>query len=52
MAAWFLFSCPPTILDLQEVKAKDVEAFIPCVLGDMEYDKEVIHETLHVFTFH
>lgn len=41
----------PTIFDLQEVKSKDVEEFIPCVLGDMEYDKEVINEKLNVFTF-
>ena len=41
----------PTILDLQEVTSKDVEKFIPYVLGDMEYDKEVINEQLHVFTF-
>lgn len=41
----------PTIIDLQEVKAKDVEGFIPYVLGDMQYDKEVINEKLNVFTF-
>lgn len=40
----------PTIFDMQEVRAKDVEEFIPQVLGDMEYDKAVIHEQLHVFT--
>ncbi|MFF3102415.1 hydrolase [Viridibacillus arvi] len=41
----------PTIFDLQEVKSKDVEEFIPYVLGDMEYDKEVINEKLNVFMF-
>lgn len=41
----------PTILDLDEVKSKDVEKFISYVLGDMEYDKEVINENLNVFTF-
>lgn len=41
----------PAIMDLQEVNSKDVEAFIPDVLGDMEYDEEVIDEKLHVFTF-
>lgn len=41
----------PSIFDLQEVKSKDVEDFIPYVLGDMEYDKEVINEELNVFTF-
>jgi hypothetical protein len=40
----------PTIFDLQEVKSEDVEEFIPYVLGDMEYDKEVINEKLNVFT--
>lgn len=44
--------CPfPTVLDLEEVKAADVEKFLPVVLGDMEYDKTVINEPLHVFTF-
>ncbi|TQR19446.1 zinc dependent phospholipase C family protein [Psychrobacillus vulpis] len=41
----------PTIFDLQEVKSKEVEDFIPYVLGDMKYDKEVINEKLNVFTF-
>ena len=41
----------PAILNLQEVKSKDVEEFIPYVVGDMEYGKEVINEKLHVFTF-
>jgi hypothetical protein len=41
----------PEIIDLQEVKSKDVEGFIPYVLGDMEYEKEVINEKLNVFTF-
>lgn len=36
---------------MHEVKSKDVEKFIPYVLGDMEYDKEVINEKLNVFTF-
>lgn len=41
----------PEIIDLQEVKSQNVEEFIPYVLGDMEYDKEVINEKLNVFTF-
>lgn len=41
----------PTVFDLQEVKSKDVEHFIPYVLDDMEYDKGVINEKLNVFTF-
>ncbi len=41
----------PEIIDLQEVKSQNVEKFIPYVLGDMEYDKEVINEKLNVFTF-
>jgi len=46
-----MLSYPPTIFDLQEVKSKDVEEFIPYVVGDLEYDKEVINEKLNVFTF-
>jgi len=41
----------PTILDLEEVKSKDVEKFVPFALGDMEFDKGVINEQLNVFTF-
>ncbi|MBT2663362.1 zinc dependent phospholipase C family protein [Bacillus sp. ISL-45] len=41
----------PSIIDLEEVTSKDVEKFVPYVLGDMEYDKEVIDEELNVFTF-
>lgn len=46
-----MFRYLPAIVDLQEVKSKDVESIIPYVLGDMEYDKEVINEKLNVFTF-
>ncbi|NRF95087.1 zinc dependent phospholipase C family protein [Paenibacillus frigoriresistens] len=41
----------PTIIDLQEVKSKDVEGFVPYVLGDMEYEKEVVNQKLNVFMF-
>jgi hypothetical protein len=41
----------PTIIDLQEVKSKDVEEFIPYVLGDMECEKEVGNQKLNVFMF-
>jgi hypothetical protein len=41
----------PTICDLQEVKSKDVETFLPDVINDMEYDEDVINEKLNVFTF-
>lgn len=41
----------PTIYDLQEVNSKDVEELIPSVLGDMEYDKEVVNKRLDIFTF-
>jgi hypothetical protein len=41
----------PTIIDLQEVKSKDVEEFIPYVLGDMEYEKDVVNQKLNVFMF-
>ena len=40
----------PTLFDLQEVKSKDVEEFLPYVLSDMEYEKEVLNDNLHVFT--
>lgn len=39
------------VLDLEEVKTKDVENFVPYALGDLEYDKEVLDEPLNVFTF-
>jgi len=39
----------PTTLDFDEVTSKDVEKFVPYVLGDMEYDKEVLNEKLNVF---
>jgi hypothetical protein len=41
----------PAIIDLQEVMSGDVEAFVPYVLDDMEYDKGVQDEKLNVFTF-
>ncbi|KRG16723.1 hydrolase [Lederbergia galactosidilytica] len=41
----------PAMIDLEEVKAQDVEKFVPSVLGDMEYEEKVIHEKLNVFTF-
>ncbi|MGY5343275.1 zinc dependent phospholipase C family protein [Paenibacillus glucanolyticus] len=41
---------PSAILNLEEVKSSDVEEFIPYVLGDMEYDREVLNESLQVFT--
>lgn len=44
------FSQFPIILDLEEVTSKDVEKFVSYVLGDMEYDREVLNEKLNVFT--
>lgn len=41
----------PSIPDLEEVKSKEVEKFVPYALGDTVYDKEVINEQLNVFTF-
>jgi hypothetical protein len=41
----------PAIVDLEEVMSNEVENFNPYVLGDMEYDKEVINDQLNVFTF-
>ncbi|WP_053366552.1 zinc dependent phospholipase C family protein [Bacillus sp. FJAT-27245] len=40
----------PAILDLEEVKAQDVEKFVPYVLGDMEYGDDVLNGKLNVFT--
>ncbi|MFB7817787.1 hypothetical protein ACFC0X_26915 [Paenibacillus chitinolyticus] len=31
--------------------SKDVEGFIPYVLRDMDYEKEVVKQKLNVFTF-
>lgn len=45
------FSHVPAIIDLEVVSTEDVEKFVPYVLGDMEYDKDVINEKLNVFTF-
>ena len=45
------FSQFPEIFDLDEVKSKEVENYIPFVLSDMEYDKEVLNEKLNVFMF-
>lgn len=41
----------PTIIDLQEVKSKDVEELIPYILGDLEYEEESVNQKLNVFTF-
>jgi len=35
---------------ITEVAPSDVEAMLPDVLGDMEYDEHAIHEKLQVFT--
>ncbi|UYZ24097.1 zinc dependent phospholipase C family protein [Mesobacillus jeotgali] len=45
------FSHIPAIIDLDEVTTKEVEEFVPYVLGDMEYDEEILDEALNVFTF-
>lgn len=42
----------PTLIDLDEVKPKDIESFIPDLLVDMDYNKEVINEELSIFIFH
>ncbi|GIO96721.1 hypothetical protein J14TS5_18070 [Paenibacillus lautus] len=41
----------PEIIDLQEVKTKEVIEFVPHVLGDMNYEKQVLDEPLNVFSF-
>lgn len=40
-----------TLPELDEVKSKDVEKFVPYVLGDIEYDNAILNENLNVFTF-
>ncbi|WP_342773803.1 hypothetical protein [Cohnella pontilimi] len=41
----------PAVIDLQEVKSSDVVEFVPYVLGDMDYEQQVIDEPLNVFSF-
>ncbi|MEK3995298.1 hypothetical protein MKY29_11125 [Psychrobacillus sp. FSL K6-2365] len=41
----------PTILDLEEGQSEEVKNFLPFLLNEMEYDKEVLNEKLDVFTF-
>ncbi|WP_202618966.1 hypothetical protein [Paenibacillus sp. EZ-K15] len=41
----------PEIIDLQEVKTKEVIEFVPHVFGDMNYEKQVLDEPLNVFSF-
>lgn len=36
---------------MEEVKSEEVKKFLPFLLNDMEYDKEVLNEKLDVFTF-
>lgn len=45
-----VLSHDPAIVNLEEVKREDVKSFLPYALGDMDYDKETIHEDLHLFT--
>jgi hypothetical protein len=39
------------VIDLQEVKSSDVVGFVPHVLGDMDYEEQVIDTPLNVFSF-
>lgn len=41
----------PEVLDLEEVTSKEVYDFVPYVFDDMNYDTEMIQESLNVFTF-
>lgn len=41
----------PELIDLEEVKITDLEKFIPYLLEDMEYTREVIDTKLNVFSF-
>lgn len=40
----------PAVPDLEEVESKDIEAFIPHLRGDLEYDRDALNEELQVFT--
>lgn len=46
-----IFQSATPIVDLEEIKATDVERLIPHVLEDMEYDKDSLNKQLNVFTF-
>jgi hypothetical protein len=39
------------VIDLQEVKSSDVVEFVPYVIGDLDYEEQVLDEQLNVFTF-
>jgi hypothetical protein len=39
----------PEVMDLQEVTSRDVVEFVPRILGDMDYEEQVIDEPLNVF---
>jgi len=41
----------PNVIDLEEVKSRDVVEFIPYVFGDMTYEKHIIDEPLNVFSY-
>ncbi|WP_062104386.1 zinc dependent phospholipase C family protein [Bacillus niameyensis] len=45
------FSHFPNIIDLQEVKSNDVEKFVSYVLGDMNFNRDILNANLQVFTF-
>ena len=38
-------------VEIEEVQLKDLELFIPCVMGDMDYGREEVEQSLTVFTF-
>ncbi|TDF90107.1 zinc dependent phospholipase C family protein [Paenibacillus piri] len=40
-----------SIIEIEEVKCKDIKEFIPLVIGDMDYDKGLLEQHLSVFTF-
>ncbi|WP_236634788.1 hydrolase [Alteribacter lacisalsi] len=42
-------NCP--LMDLEEVTAEEVKAFIPYVKGDLDYEQKTLDEPLEVFTF-
>ena len=38
-------------VEIEEVQLNDLEQFIPCVIGDMDYGREELGQSLSVFTF-
>ncbi len=44
------FSHIPTMVDIDEIPARNVEKFVPFILGDMDDDQSTTQEPLNIFT--